>query len=142
MRGDNEDSEQSVHNKTERGGPLNNAGRQSDSNVRRTLDHVEPTMGGVMTAVAHLVMTMTMTVACVLCCCSRLRHRPQLVLMCFHLSRPRAKRARLKHLLSSTSYFGVRLWAYIRVSAVLKEAALSAHRTRARQSAQPPGSSL
>ena len=49
MRGDNEDSEQSVHNKTERGGPLNNAGRQSDSNVRRTLGHVEPTMGGVMT---------------------------------------------------------------------------------------------
>ena len=49
MRGDNEDSEQSVHNKTKRGSPLNNAGRQSDSNVRRTLDHVEPTMGGVVT---------------------------------------------------------------------------------------------
>ena len=51
MRGDNEDSEQSVHNKTERGGPLNNAGKQSDSNVRRTLGHVEPTMGGVVTLV-------------------------------------------------------------------------------------------
>ena len=29
--------------------PWNNVGRQSNSNVERTLGHVEPTMGGVMT---------------------------------------------------------------------------------------------
>ena len=57
MRGDNEDSEQSVHNKTERSSPLNNTGRQSDSNVRRTLGHVEPTMRGVMTSIAQTLLT-------------------------------------------------------------------------------------
>ena len=31
--------------------PWDNAGRQSDSNVERTLSHVEPTMGGVITTV-------------------------------------------------------------------------------------------
>ena len=50
MRGDNEDNEQSVHNETEaRQPPETTWGRQSDSNVERTLGHVEPTMGGVMT---------------------------------------------------------------------------------------------
>ena len=29
--------------------PGNNVGKQSDSNVERTLSHVEPTMGGVVT---------------------------------------------------------------------------------------------
>ena len=64
MRGDDEDSEQSVHNKTERDGPLNNVGRQSDSNVRRTLGHVEPTMGGVMTLVLvsyYLLLTISLS---------------------------------------------------------------------------------
>ena len=50
MRGDNEDNKQSVHNETEaRKPPETTWGRQSDSNVERTLGHVEPTMGGVMT---------------------------------------------------------------------------------------------
>ena len=50
MRGDNEDREQSVHNKTKRGGPLKQRGETVNSNVERTLGHVEPTMGGVMTS--------------------------------------------------------------------------------------------
>ena len=51
MRGDNEDNEQSVHNETEaRQSPeTTRGGRQSDSNVERTLGHVEPTMGGIVT---------------------------------------------------------------------------------------------
>ena len=49
MCGDNEENEQSVHNETKRDGPLKQHGGKSDSNVERTLGHVEPTMGGVMT---------------------------------------------------------------------------------------------
>ena len=51
MHSDNEGNEQSVHNETRRDEtvPGNNVGKQSDSNVERTLGHVEPTMGGVMT---------------------------------------------------------------------------------------------
>ena len=49
MCGDNEENKQSVHNETKRDGPLKQHGAKSNSNVERTLGHVEPTMGGVMT---------------------------------------------------------------------------------------------
>ena len=56
MRGDNEENERSVHNETRRNGPLKQRGEQSDSNVERTLGHVEPTMGGVVTVLADILL--------------------------------------------------------------------------------------
>ena len=59
MRGDNEGNDQSVHNemnaRRNETVPWNNAGRQSDPNTERTLGHVGPSMGGVMTLLNKLM---------------------------------------------------------------------------------------